>query len=158
VTAGAGSKAKGAIFAFAPPQVPGGEWTETEIYGFPGGTSGGHPSAPVTIGPDGDLYGTAAEGAGDHGVIFRLDHPASAGGRWKESVLYAFQGIPDGQDPTGTLVIGPGRTIFGVTRKGGQDVRGYCRRTGCGTAFELVRPASSGGAWTESLLEVSTAA
>ena len=68
----------------------------------------------------------------------------------KESVLYSFQGTPDGNTPTGRLATDNEGNLYGVTVYGGtldNGCGGYC-----GTVFELSPPSSQNGAWTESIL------
>jgi uncharacterized repeat protein (TIGR03803 family) len=46
---------------------------ETVLYSFTGASDGGFPYARVTLGSDGNLYGTAeAGGTGGAGVVYRL--------------------------------------------------------------------------------------
>jgi len=67
----------GTIFALLPPSSPGAGWTEKILYAFTGGADGGSPTA-VTLGPDGNLYGTtefggvAPDGTTNQGTIFQL--------------------------------------------------------------------------------------
>jgi uncharacterized repeat protein (TIGR03803 family) len=78
----------------------------------------------------GNLYGTTGFG-GDLscfapygcGVVFKLD---SAG---HETVLYSFQGQPDGWNPIAGLVRDPAGNFYGTILRGGAY--------GAGTVFEL---------------------
>jgi hypothetical protein len=152
ITASGGESGHGGIFALAPPAAPGDAWTEDTLYSFKGRPDGTAPRAAVTIGKDGTLYGTSWGGTRNNGIVFRLLPPKSAGAPWKEKVLYRFKGIPDGRDPSPGLALGPRGEIYGATLQGGESLA-PCKRTGCGTVFELLPPASSGAAWTETLLE-----
>lgn len=60
-----------------------------------------------------------------------------------ESVLYNFQGEPDGAQPVAGLIDKAGN-LFGTTAFGGAG--------GFGTVFELSPPASPGAPWTETVL------
>lgn len=88
------------------------------IYSFQGGNDGAFPqpeAAPLTV-INGTLHGTTSEGGGATfcgngcGVLYKLSASGS------ESVLYRFQGTPDGQlarvnGPTGKpFARSPGRT------------------------------------------------
>jgi hypothetical protein len=72
---GAGSF--GTIFEMVPPSSPGGEWTEVILYRFTGGADGSAPNA-VTLGPDGNLYGTtfiggvSKDGTRNQGTVFQF--------------------------------------------------------------------------------------
>ena len=62
----------GTIFEMVPPPSPGGSWSENVLYSFTGGNDGNTPNA-VTLGTDGNLYGTTISG-GTHkvGVVFQF--------------------------------------------------------------------------------------
>lgn len=69
----------------------------------------------------------------------------------KESVLYSFQGTPDGFSPSGRLAMDKVGNLYGTTWFGGTGGP-TCEFGTCGTVFQLTPPATSGGAWTESVL------
>ena len=65
-----GSDGCGVIFKFG--RVDG-VWKEVVLHAFTGSSDGGIPEAPLTLGPDGDLYGTAVVGGPfGGGTAFRL--------------------------------------------------------------------------------------
>jgi uncharacterized repeat protein (TIGR03803 family) len=72
-TAGGAGSSSGAIYEMVPPSSPGQAWTEVILYSFPqSGAEGEGPNA-VTLGPDGNLYGTTEEGgAHNQGTVFQL--------------------------------------------------------------------------------------
>ncbi|MET0280826.1 MAG: choice-of-anchor tandem repeat GloVer-containing protein [Steroidobacteraceae bacterium] len=80
------------------------------------------PKLPYTgllQGPDGFLYGTTLRGgAQDKGTVFRLATDGSA-----FTKLYEFDGA-NGENPEGTLVLGPDGALYGTTLQGGEDNRG----------------------------------
>lgn len=130
----------GTIFQLTPPSGGTGSWTLTTLYAFTGGADGSVPS-DLVVDSTGTLYGGAYGGGdltcegkiGGCGTIFKLTPPASPGGSWTQSVLYAFQGTAhnheDGSSPIGRLVL-LNNKIYGVTVDGG-------RRWNPGIAFEL---------------------
>ena len=60
----------GVVFKLAP--QPGGQWQYTLLHTFEG-IDGAQPDANLTIGPDGNLYGTTATGgAGGAGIVFQI--------------------------------------------------------------------------------------
>jgi hypothetical protein len=152
----------GVIFRLAPPSSPGGAWTEAVLHAFGGVNSsdGGAPTGSLVFDKAGNLYGTTEFGGnvvctnnpGPCGVVFQLAPPKSHGGRWTETVLYNFKGVPDGDFPFGYLTIDKQGTLFGTTTQGGTGActDGEGLTIGCGTFFELTRGMS--GAWTETVL------
>jgi hypothetical protein len=70
--------------------------------------------------------------------------PALASG--PERVIYRFKGqdADDGAMPGYGIVTDKVGNLYGVTQSGGT--------AGCGTVFELVRPATAGASWTENIL------
>lgn len=152
-----GASNSGTVFKLTPPAQQGGAWTENLLYNFTGGNDGRQPSHGVVFGPDGALYGTTYNGGGTLaacgggcGVVFRLAPPSQPGGAWTQSVIYAFQGVYDGQNP-GTVIFGSNGSLYGVTPAGGPAAFS-CRRVGCGTVFELKPPAKQGDSWTKTVL------
>ncbi len=63
-------KGCGIVFELSPPAVPGGDWTETILYTFTGGSDGANPSGTLIFDKQGNLYGTR------NGGIFELSPPA----------------------------------------------------------------------------------
>ena len=135
-------------------------WLFSPIYSFgPSTGAGGYqPIAGITIGPDGNLYGTTefATAGGQYcsspgcGTVFELQPPASVCKSvfcpWTETELYAFQGAFDGANPGyGNVAFDQAGNIYGTTQSGG-----VVRCPQCGTVYELSR--SQG--WRESLLYV----
>jgi uncharacterized repeat protein (TIGR03803 family) len=131
-----------------------GRWIERIIYSFGGPPNDGHEPTEVLIDAHGTIYGTTFFGGSGTacffksdgcGTVFRLSQ--STGGQWRETVLYSFQGAPDGAAP-GTLAIGANGALYGVTQYGG--VSTACPYLGgCGTIFAL-KP--RGSQWIESVL------
>jgi uncharacterized repeat protein (TIGR03803 family) len=68
----------GIIYEMVPPSSAGGAWTEVILYSFPPANPGGYPAEgafpnAVSLGADGNLYGTTEEGgAYDQGTVFQL--------------------------------------------------------------------------------------
>jgi hypothetical protein len=77
---------------------------------------------------------------------------STASAEWKESVLYSFQGIPDGSLPVGSIVFDSAGNLYGATTDGGSS---SCRSAAqCGTVFQLAPPVRKGDPWTETVLYV----
>ncbi len=90
----------GTVFRLAP---QGSGWIFTPLYAFSGGADGAAPAASLVFGPDGSLYGTTNAGGNGNGTVFNLKPPARVSANflagWTETVLYQFQGSPDGSQP-----------------------------------------------------------
>src|ERR1700722_5424316 len=103
-------------------------WNLTTLYAFKGQPDSGSPYGGLVADAAGDLYGTTYYGGADgQGSVFELVR--SAHGRYRERVLYSFQGGSDGSSPTATLLLKSGE-LYGTTSAGG----GTC---GCGTIFKV---------------------
>lgn len=112
----------------------GGGWTERILHTFLGVTAqdGENPNG-LTLGPDGNLYGSSTGGGVDNpGTIFKITR--TAGGGWEETVLYSFTAGDDGAYPSSGVTLDAAGNIYGTTLWGGPsgDTTG-------GVAFEFVR-------------------
>jgi uncharacterized repeat protein (TIGR03803 family) len=103
---------------------------ETVLYNFPGGSSSEYPRGSLTQDTLGNLYGTASgEQFTNYGLVFKLDKKA------KETVVYAFQGGPDGAYPMGGVMRDRLGNLFGTTEGGG--LSNCTGNPGCGTIFKI---------------------
>jgi len=67
------SNCGGAVFSLTPPSAPVGQWTESTLCNFPGGSDGGNPNPGLAVGSDGLLYGTTQSfGNAAAGTVFAL--------------------------------------------------------------------------------------
>jgi uncharacterized repeat protein (TIGR03803 family) len=139
--------------AFRLNHVSGG-WTFSPLYSFQGGSDGDFSTRPMTIGPNGSLYGTTLgggegtctfDGATGCGILFNLapspTFPRTPLQPWLEKILYRFSGAGDGGIPFSSPLFEAGN-IYGTSAVGGAH--------NFGTVFEFV-PAG-GGNWTENVL------
>ena len=140
----------GVVFELSPPTTGSGQWTQTVLYNFQGGTDGGSPWGALIFDKQGNLYGTTLRGNiytsnHDVGGVFKLSPPATPGGAWTETTLWLFN--PDGTGgatPYGKVVMDPDGNLYGTTLNGGTH--------GQGVVYELVAPKTSGGLWAERVL------
>jgi hypothetical protein len=110
------------------------------IHIFREGTpTGFYPFGGVTPDASGNLVGTTLGGGIGHGLVFRLEPPASPSGRWHEHVLHSFAGTPDGDAPAGPVTL-IGTTLFGTTLRGGSSGCDIDGGVGCGTVFGVALP------------------
>src|ERR1039457_3502904 len=104
----------GTVFKLTPAS---GHWQESVLHRFTGGAGGAVPYAGVVMDSAGNLYGATLDGgAAGGGAVYRLT-PGSAG--WEQSVLYSFQGRPDGSAPYPTPVLDAAGNLYGTTNAGG---------------------------------------
>jgi uncharacterized repeat protein (TIGR03803 family) len=146
-TAGGGDFDFGAVFKLTP---SGDTWVQTVIYSFAGGNDGLDPHGGVTIGPDGNLYGTAVAGgnagicAGDGcGVVYRL---VRDGDFWFQETIHNFKGGNDGWGPGSGVVFDANGNLYSTTPNGG--------RSSAGTIFMLSPTAT--GAWHKTTIHSFT--
>lgn len=95
----------GIVFELTPSN---GSWTESILYQFTGGADGWNPSAGLTLGASGDLYGSTLNGP----VVFKLTHEF---GQWSYSVIYQSSRT---QLP-GNLIFNPDHNLYGLGYDGG---------------------------------------
>jgi len=106
----------GAVYQLAP--TPGGGWKERVLYSFKGGSDGNSSISNLVFDAAGNMYGTTSEGGAgcNCGVIFKL---APEGNRWRESVVYRFQGVPDAGFAYNGMVKDAAGNFYGATVHGG---------------------------------------
>ncbi len=103
--------------------------TGTALYSFTGGADGGQPIAGLIRDPEGNLYGTTNEGGAvgcfglGCGTVFEVT-PAGS-----ETVLHAFAGGSDGENPVAGLVRDAKGNFYGTTGQAGAQC--------CGTVFQV---------------------
>ena len=129
-TTGGGGGNSGVVFKVDP------SGNETVLYSFTGSADGGQPDGRLWIDGAGNLYGiTSVGGTSGNGVVFKLDTMGT------ESVLYNFEGSPDGSSPKAGLLQDSLNNFYGTTQGGGNldcKTEGDSpKATGCGTVFKL---------------------
>jgi uncharacterized repeat protein (TIGR03803 family) len=78
------------------------------------------PDGSVIMDSQGNLYGTAgSNGIDNKGEVFKLTPPAQPGGEWTPTILHVFEGQPDGEYPSGSLVLDNQGNLFGIAAAGG---------------------------------------
>ncbi len=137
----------GVVFELTPQQD--GTWAETVLHSFGSGTDGRAPMAGLIFDKAGNLYGTTYQGGTGPqclvgcGTVFELSPGANG---WTENVLYNFCsqiGCPDGENPTGGVIVDAAGNLYGTTPGGGLSQT-------LGIVFELTP--GTNGHWTESVL------
>lgn len=139
-------------------------WVLQSLHTFYGGNDGSTPLAKLLIAQDGSVYGTTYFGGGINncdaegcGTAFRLQPPPTAcksvSCPWLETVLYSFQGLDDGADPSSGLVMDSAGNLNGLTVNAGDGNPYGCLGFGCGVLYQLV---PSQGGWTQNVLYAFT--
>ena len=111
---------------------------ENILFSF-GGTAGEFPFSTLIQDTAGNLYGTAQFGgdltcnapSSGCGTVFKFST------KRKETVLYSFAGVPDGDAPQAPPVRDGIGNLYGVTRYGGTGSCPVQPQSGCGTVFRL---------------------
>jgi uncharacterized repeat protein (TIGR03803 family) len=103
-----GAHSVGTVFKITP------SGTLTQLYDFTGGADGASPLAAPIQGSDGNLYGTAAAGGANYGVIYKI----TAAGKF--SVLHTFV-ASDGTFPQTQLIQSTDGNLYGTTSGGGAN-------------------------------------
>ena len=123
-TAPAGGTCCGAVFQITP------AGNLKNIHNFTGSSNdGAFPQGGVTLGSDGNLYGTTYEGGSvTAGAVFKV----TTGGTY--TTLYSFTGGKDGAYPYAPPVEGNDGNFYGTTTAGGNTTK--CGG-GCGTIYKI---------------------
>ena len=122
-----GAHACGAVFKITPARKL------TIVYSFACSSDGGFPQGGVTLGRDGNFYGTTYEdGDGSPfpaGTVFQVTPSGSL------KTLYNFGDGKDGGYPFAPPVEGNDGNFYGTTIDGGDTT--HCGATGCGTIYKI---------------------
>ena len=120
-----------------------GSWTEYLLYSF-SGTDGERPNSTPVFDTRGNLYSsTAASTTTGYGNVFELTPQLD--GSWKETILHAFTGGPDGGYPHAVALDAGGR-LYGTTSFDASGYAGVFSLTpiSVGRWYELVLHSFSG--------------
>ncbi|MGC1381754.1 MAG: choice-of-anchor tandem repeat GloVer-containing protein [Candidatus Baltobacteraceae bacterium] len=127
VTEEGGAHSAGTVFKMS--QTSKNHWKLTTLYAFKGTPDAGSPYGGLVANASGHLFGTTYYGgAKGLGSVYELT--PSGKGRYRERVLYSFQGGSDGSSTTTTLVFGGSGDLYGTTSAGGASCD-------CGTIFKV---------------------
>jgi uncharacterized repeat protein (TIGR03803 family) len=113
-----GSEGDGVVYKLSQAN---GVWSETVLHHFVDGEDGAYPIGGLVWGNNGRLYGTTSDGGSSCGcgTVFELRRTDT--GDWKERIVHAFTGPPDGRGPYMGLAVDAAGTLYGATVYGGLD-------------------------------------
>ena len=127
--------------------------TLANLYSLNASTDGSTPYGNLVQGPDGNYYGTAArDGVNGNGTVFRVSP------KGVYTVLYSFQGSPDGQNPQANLYLASDGNFYGTAARGGANGGGTIFRvspTGVFTLLYAFTNGTDGGFPSAGLIEAS---
>ena len=134
MTSSGGSSYSGAVYKVTP------SGQESVLYSFDAMTSGSYPVGSLALDPAGNLYGATTFGGlinapyfDGYGVVFKLDPNGD------ETVLYAFTGGADGNEPQSGVTLDAAGNLYGTTSLGGNVnscVLGF-GEFGCGVVYKI---------------------
>ena len=144
ITGGSGSW--GVVFKLAPPLTGQKNWRAEVLYNFTDGSDGSIPMGNLALGPNGSLYGVAAQFSGfngfGYGMVYQMTPPTVPGGSWTQTTIYTF--IGGGSDAVPVNVMYHAGKLYGTT-EGQYNFNGEI--------FELTL---QGGIWAETILHAFT--
>jgi hypothetical protein len=135
-TMGGGDEGVGVVFELMPPAQGSKLWKEVILHSFRTSGGGENPMASLTLGAEGDLFGTAYRGSFDsvHGSVFTLTAGKSNEEPWNFGLLHAFDNTVDGWAPGAGVTFDSAGNLYSTTVAGGT---GKGCNNGCGTVFEV---------------------
>ncbi|HTT64056.1 MAG TPA: choice-of-anchor tandem repeat GloVer-containing protein [Bryobacteraceae bacterium] len=126
----------GTVFMLSPPATGQGEWTETVLYRFGGGSDGSVPGGDLLLdNSTGALFGTTQGGGVSPlnddccGVVFFLWQEIQGSPQYTFKVLHQFTNGADGATPLANLFEDTSRAFWGTTMAGSAN--------SLGTVFKL---------------------
>ena len=141
-TPGYGAHGFGVAFALTP---SGKSWTESVLHAFTNGADGSFPMGAFILAKNGDVLGTTSNlgtNAAGVGIVFRLKPPAAGKTRWRDQVLFDFNGfLSTAAHPDGPLAIDASGALYGTSPAGGAGQMGVLYK---------LTPPTVPGPWTES--------
>ena len=131
---GGQSGGSGTVFQITPAGVL---TTLHAFAGYPG--DGALPYAGLTLGSDGNLYGTTYQGGSQSpacncGTLYQI----ATDGTYR--MMYSFTNGTDGRNPYGGLLQATDGSFYGTTFAGGSNLSPHCQYSGdqtCGVIFRL---------------------
>jgi uncharacterized repeat protein (TIGR03803 family) len=104
------------------------------LYSFAGGTTdGAYPTGGLTLGTDGNFYGTTQQGGSEsQGIIFKITPSGTY------TILHNFNAFVDGAFPWGPPILASDGNFYGTASGGGPNGRGIVYKITSGGTFSEV--------------------
>ena len=108
--------------------------SEKIIHNFAGGmTDGAYPTGGLTLGSDGNFYGTTQQGGSSaQGVVFQLTQTGTI------TILHNFNAFQDGAFPWGPPILASDGNLYGTTSGGGKSGNGAVYRISPSGNFNVI--------------------
>ncbi len=105
------------------------------IYSFRGGLDGANPTGGLTLGTDGNFYGTTQQGGtNSEGTVFKITPTGTL------TILHNFNTFKDGAFPWGPPILATDGNFYGTTSGGGMQSQGIVYTiTSSGTFTQIYR-------------------
>lgn len=116
-----GANGVGSVYRLAPGKSG---YKESVLYSFGASNDVNSSTTTLVFDQSGNLYGTASAGGNSScqcGGVFKLTRSGSA---WKESVVHAFKGDPDGAFSYYGMAFDKSGNLYGTTVQGGNQNQG----------------------------------
>ncbi len=129
-----------------------GEGDLITLANFGNSTVGTQPSGGLTLGNDGNYYGTTKNGGPNNtGTIFKV----SPTGQYTHLYTFGLSGTNFGFEPVGTLVRGSSGSFYGTTAKGGNPGL-FGPSDGYGTVYKFVTDGTPSGSSLTKLVDFTS--
>jgi uncharacterized repeat protein (TIGR03803 family) len=123
----------------------------TVLHSFNLNVDGSAPNSGLTLGTDGNFYGTTSEGGSlGNGTVFRISPTG------KLTTLYSFTGSADGADPYAAPIQGEDGNFYGTTASGGLGFGTIYKMTPSGAVTSLFQFDQTNGAYSQTPLILAT--
>lgn len=108
--------------------------TQTIVYSFKGGTTdGANPTGGLTLGTDGNFYGTTQQGGTkSSGIVFKMTSSGT------ETILHNFNGTTDGSFPWGPPIEASDGNFYGTASGGGNKGNGVVYKVTSSGTFSVI--------------------
>ena len=115
---GGGYSNGGVVYRLSPPTVSRSPWIEHVLHTFNSG-KGSSPAEELTLGKNGELFGTAQNDSKYCGVVFKLAPKKDGKLPWKYELISRFDRTSEGCTPSTSLVVDAFGNIYGGLASGG---------------------------------------